>query len=735
MSELNQDKKILQDGRKAPLKDVEVSLRDQISEKLFDKLEEMKIGQKVVTLWNKGSYNRQQWLERQKAYLASWDEHLVSGTEGAFEGSSQLHIPMPFTVCKTMHARFLQAIWQDPPFNVKARNEASCDRVQVVSDVMRYYLMDGANYNKGVEEETDRWIWRWITQGSAIMKMSWDCKYTRFVDVQNVQVPAKPIVKNINGQETLVPQTKMVEREVPVTKKVFEGPVWRPINTEDFLMIGGEGDPDKAEVTIESDWLTASDIWTLADRKIFKENKVKIIVDGGGNKESGAIGADLKIARNQNAGKSSLDFEEDHEKYQFLEAYLRVDVDGSGIDSDVVVWVHVNSRELVRATYLHRVSPKGERPYSKCDYILRDGQEYGIGLPEILYPLSQEMDAIHNMRVDSGLIATMPFGFYRASSGIDPETISFSPGSLIPVDNPQTDVYFPQLGNRTVFGMQEEAAIQTMVERLTSISDLNMGIMSGQQGATRTATGSRALIGEMGANLDVFLRRLNRAWKKNIRYTFHMLQKRIPPGLSFRLTGDDGKDYWNFIKTQDDIAGDYDIEVSPNSSTSNPGVQQDNAQQILQMVSNPLAIQMGCVGPGQFYEAYRAMMQALGVKDYGKFIIKPQGYERQLTPIEEADRIVTGQDVPVLPNMDHQGFLELFQHIHDEDELNGQFDENQMGLLKIQAMKHERMMQALQAQQAQQANVSQMRMNAAQGQQQTSLGAQAPVPGNGQGNG
>lgn len=737
MSEINKDKKVIQDGRRAPLKDVDAPLRDQVVDKLYDKLEELEIGQKVVSLWTKGSANRQKWLERQKAYLSSWDEHLVRNTEGSFEGSSQLHIPMPFTVCKTMHARFVQAVWQDPPFNVKARNEASVDRTPVVTDVMRYYLMDGANFHKGVEEEVDKWIWRWITQGSAIMKMGWDCKYTRFIDVQPVQVPGKPIVKTIDGKEQLIPQSKMVEKEIAVTKKIFEGPVWRPINTEDILIVGGAGDPDRAEAVIEQDYLNASDMWTLADRKIFKVKVVEDIIDGGSDKESGAVGADLKIQRNHNAGHASLDSETDHDKYQVLEAYLQVDVDGSGINSEVVVWVHVKSRKLLRATYLHRISPKGERPYAKADYILRDGQEYGIGLPEVLYPLSQEMDAIHNMRIDSGLIATMPFGFFRASSGIDPETISYTPGSLIPVDNPQTDVYFPQLGNRTVFGMQEEQAIQTMVERLTSISDLNMGLLNGQ-GATRTATGARALVGEMGANLDIYLRRLNRGWKKCLRYTFHMVQKRIPPGLSFRLTGDDGKDYFRHIKTQDDISGDFDIEVSPNSSTSNPGVLQDNAQQIMQMTSNPLAIQMGCVGPGQFYEAMRNYYQALGVKDYGKYLLKPQGYERTLTPEEEANRILSGQEVPVTPNMDHAGFIQFFQMFHDDDELAGQFPVEALALLKIQAIKHQRMMEALQSQQAQQANISQMNMNAAQGQQQTSLGAQSATPNpavGGQGNG
>src|ERR1051325_9683233 len=127
MSNLNNDKLPVQEGRKNTLKDVDAPLRDQIVSKLFDKLEsdDINIGAKVTDIWTKGVANRSLWNERQRSWLASWDEHLMADTSGDFKGSSQLHIPMPWIVCKTLHARFIQAIWQDPPFHVRAQNEAS----------------------------------------------------------------------------------------------------------------------------------------------------------------------------------------------------------------------------------------------------------------------------------------------------------------------------------------------------------------------------------------------------------------------------------------------------------------------------------------------------------------------------------------------------------------------------------------------------------------------------------
>jgi hypothetical protein len=711
VAELNKDKAVLENGRKAPLKDADAPLRDQLVAKLLKKLRDMDIGHKVDTLWNKGNANRVEWMERQKAYLHSWDSHLIGDTDGPFDGSSQLHIPMPFTVIKTAHARYNQALWMDPPLNAKARNEASIERVPVVQDTMRYYLMDGANYGKGVEKVVDQWIWEWLAAGSAILKWRWDRKYTRYMDVANVTKPGVPrVVTDDSGKEQLVPTTVQEEQLVEVERKTFDGPCLKLVNIEDIVIVGGEGDPDDAEAVLEQDFLTASDLWSLSDQKVFDAAAVEEIIEAGPDRIEGSTNSDIKTQRAQNAGAAQVDAT-DHERYRIIEAYLTMDIDGSGINADVIVWVHPRTKAVLKATYLRLVSKSGERPYAKADYQLRKGQEFGTGLAELLYPLSKEMDAIHNMRLDFGMLSVMPFGFYRPSSGIDPTTIKLEPGALIPVDNPATDIVFPNLGNRTVFGMQEEAAIQQMVERLTSISDLNLGMMGGQ-GATRTATGANALMSEMSSNLDIYLRRLNRGWKKALRYLLHSLQSRIPAGTSFRLTGDDGKDYWRFIQTAKDLEGDFDIEVSPNSASSNPQIQQAQADQVLQLVSNPLAIQMGAVGPGQFYEAMKNALVARGVRDWGRYLMKPQGYERTLTPEEEANRLLRGMDVPVTPNQDHQGFIAFVEYVKQHDDLLGQFSEDQAIQLEAQSRKHAQMAQALAQAQAQAANVAQMQRNA-----------------------
>ena len=728
MSVLQNDKKVLDEGRKSPLKDVDASIVDQGVDKLVKRLVEDEMGTKIANMWERGNANRVLWLERMGAWLTSWDDHLLSDAEGPFAGSSNLHLPMPLIVIKTLHARFLQAVLGvDPPFSLRARAEAFTDRAPLISDMMRYALNSWAKHYRGIEEVMDKWLWSWISVGSGIKKWLWDVEYTTYAGVVKVLKPQPPKmgVHPMTGAEILIPQPPVeVEEEQYITEKVFDGPACQFIELEDIVIIGGEGNPQTADAVIQQDWLTASQLWTLADRKVFRKSAVEAVIDSGSDRRDAQVNSILKQARARSAGQAETDNDFDHDRYQVLEAHLKYDANGSGIFSDIIVHVHKRTREILKATYLRRVQKSGERPFMKIDFQPRNGQEFAVGMIEMLYPLSKEMDAMHNMRIDFGLISTMPFGFYRASSSIDATKIDIEPGVMIPVDNPHTDVYFPNLGNRTVFGQQEEESIQAMIERLSGISDMNLGMISGQ-GATRTATGTRALVGESSSNLDVHLRRLNRGWSASLEYLLHMLQQRVEPGLQFRITGDDGSDYWRQVRDQKDICGDYDIDLSANTSTSNRQIQQDTANQILQLTANPLDIQLQIVGAGGRYEALKNLLQSLGVKDFGKYISKPQGYTRSFSPEEAANRVLRGVDVPVLPQDDHQGFLDFFQHIHDTDELLGQFSEEQTIALAQQAKKHEQMLAAMQAAAAQAANAAQMQQNSINSAQQAPVGQNA----------
>ena len=92
---------------------------------------------------------------------------------------------------------------------------------------------------------------------------------------------------------------------------------------------------------------------------------------------------------------------------------------------------------MLRLTYLERACPGKMRPFTIKRFIDRPGSPYGIGLGEMLYGINNELDYIHNQRLDYGTLQNLPFGFIRASSELNqPKPIRLAPGTLYPTDDP-----------------------------------------------------------------------------------------------------------------------------------------------------------------------------------------------------------------------------------------------------------------------------------------------------------
>lgn len=728
-------KNILKDDPEKGL-EVEASLRDQQLEKLAKKLEEMDIAEKVVSMWNSENANRSEQLDRQDKYLEEIEEFIDPIYTPALEWSSTIHLPTILTVCKTFHARMFNALWGvDPPFVCRSRTAANSDRAPLVEELMRYTLRDWCNDYDGVEVELDKWLWYWITKGNGILKGRWNKKFTRFQDIKVEQYEDIEMQMDPNtGNSVPVPVIKEIEREVTKTEEVYNGPMLEVVSNEDIVVIGGQGDPQKADAVIEQAWYTASELWSLADQKLFRMKCVEEAIQGGKDYKVGTDSTSgIKQTQILQAGLSRLDGEQELDRYRILEAYIKVDVDGSGITSDVIVWVHARSREILRATYLRRVMISGKIPYFEISFHKRFGVGYSVGLPEMLYSLGKEIDAMHNINVDVGILSSLPFGFYRpTASSLKEEALPIEPGALIPVDNPQSDIYFPNLGVRTSFGFQEEASLMNQIERLTSISELNLGII-GAQGATRTATGTRAILGESSNNLNIYIQRMNRGWKRALRYVFEMLQHRIPPGFQFRVVGDDGEAYWRQIESKQELCGMYDFELDANSANSNKQIQIEQATMLYQATQNPIDLQLGLVTASNRYEAVINYYKVNGVKAVSKFVTKPQQHMLSLSPLEMLDRLLSGVDVAFNPTMDLQGFMAIVEEFMGNDELNGQFGPNQMAVLQAKAQEAGAMLQAIQQAQASAAvNMQQMQNTQASqvpGNQAPQAVQQQPAPG------
>jgi hypothetical protein len=715
--------------------EAEASLEDKSSDTLLTSLRDDKVGSIITQNWAKESSFLSEFLKRQAGQLDLLDNFSNAvGEANPFGGSSSLHVPMPFTVCKTYHARFMSGLLDiDPPFSVKARREDGTDAVQSIEDLMRFTLFSWANSGQGIDETIDTWIWNWCTTGTGIIKNRWLVEYEKYVDVEKKYIPAPPkLAVDAQGNNYEVPQWTWEEQEVTKTIRTQYCPQYDIVNNEDILIINGEGDPDKADMVLHRVYMSASELWTGVDRGIYDREVIEEMIRSGGNNplSPGDNGSEIKQLRKIKAGTTSFGTS-GRDVYEVIEACMKWDVDGSGIVTEIVVLVDKNTSQILRATYLRRVSRNGKRPYAVAHFHRRPGEPFGIGLLEILSPLSRELDLMHNTRIDNVLLQSTPFYIYRRTAGIDPEDVVLEPGAGIPVSD-MGDIQFPSLPNRTQFTSNEESVVYSYVERLTGISDLALGVLTSTQGATRTATGARALMGENNTNLSIHLRRLNRGFTRLLQNTWFMLKNKVEPGFSFRVLGDDGRDI--FREVTDIVMGvDVDFDVSANSTNSNKAVQSEVGQFLMSLTQNQLFLQAGLSDANKMYAAARHYLSSIGVKDVHRFVNRPVGYDYMPSPQEEFQRIVMGIAVQVQPGMDHEKAIAFLSSIlksqNEQSNPEAMLNEKQKLAVQDQLKSHIQMAQALQQQAAQQSAMNQMHTNMQMGVGGSMAGQGAPMPG------
>ena len=690
-----------------------VSLRDESVGTLADKCTEKDVGLKIQSMWRQHRAHTEEHAQRMEK-LQAWDE-FIDDHEMLYDGESNIHIPMPMIVLKTFHARMYQALLAvDPPFSVRAMQEAYQDDVEMVFGLMNWTLTEWSNHHQGVEEIVDRWLWNWCAFGSAVLKLRWDRKFTRFLDVRDEMVQGPSVWEVVIGEDGSIEEVEspsVVKRQIEevVTEKVFEGPCFEYVNKEDVAIIGHRN-IQQADAVIHREWMTADQLTSCALQGIFSKSVVDEIIGAGPDAEAGKLGMNIKQDRELHSGIHTLDINEDLSRYEILEAHIEVDINDDGLNESIIVWCAADTGRILRATYAHRVNKGGKRPFVNIEFIPREGHSYAMGLLEILHPLSIEMDFIHNVKVDIGLLAAQPFGFYRAATGMDPVKLRVKPGDLIPVDDPQGHVFFPNLGDRSGFFQQEEMLLMQHIERLTAINDINTATL-GRQGVARTATGVSALVSENSANLDIFIKRMQRGWRQALRLLWGMLQQRLPDGTEFRVTGQDGREYFHNVNRAD-LQCSVDFNIEATSANSNRQLMLEQAQQVLAQCMNPMFLQLGIVEPDNVFEALKDYFQALGKKDYTRFIKKSnlQSY-RILTAQEELRRILAGQRIDVSPELDHAGYMSLWEKVREQEGIEQMYGQDIVRAAEAQYEQHKTMMEAMQKQAGQIQQAAQQMFN------------------------
>ncbi len=529
-------------------------------------------------------------------------------------------------------------------------------------------------------------------------------------------------------------EDEKIEMVKHITLTVFDGP--KPI-VKDFddvfyphraanLQRPGPSNPNGSSHVLLRDYPTVDEIKSLRKSgyyDLFDAEKFKKL-DSAFSDESNS---EEKIQKDDFQGtiENSDPKNVSHTKLTRLLVFDSFDVDGDGLDEDVVFWYILEIDCIVKAMYQSEIYPGIRRPFAEAQFLPVKGRKRGISLLEMTEGTHDLIKQAFDQTADAGTITTTPFGFYRASGSMKQEVMRMYAGELYPLSDPKNDIYFPPMPNSSQsFGFNMMTILEQMQEKSTTVGDLQLGrVPPGQATALRSASGAQTILGQGEARPERILRRFFMGLVQMYEIIHSLNKVFLPEKKEYFITKAQplGKSPYKKLD-REVVKAEYAFGFQANVLNTSKEALQQTLGQMFQAYLNPVMLQMGLVTPENLYRLAKDMGSALGHSG-AEYLTAPSA-DSDLPKImaEEAFATIMDGEIPRgVPEEGTEAHLQKMQDLISSDAM-GLLDEGDREILKVY------MQQLLQR--VQQENKQQALVQAAQ-QQNSGGGAGGGAPGGG----
>lgn len=370
---------------------------------------------------------------------------------------------------------------------------------------------------------------------------------------------------------------------------------------------------------------------------------------------------------------------ESHKKLTRLMCFDMYDIDGDGIDEDVIWWMIKETETICKVKRLTEMYPANppRRPFAEATMIPVKGRRIGISYLEMGEGLHDASKELIDQTIDAGTIASSPFFFYKSTSLQKPEILTLAPGEGFPMADPTNDINFPNIQNSSqAFGLNMLTVLGQMRERLTMVGDLQAGkVPAGKSSALRTSGGIQQLISQAEARPERILRRFFLGMAEMYRQMHELNERFLPKDKQVKVSGtlDPGKDPYQNISDTSMIKGRFTFNFKANLFNMTKGNLQNALGSIMSVVVSPLALQAGITDPDKIYRLFRKYIESWGqnADEYLKAPTPQSG--QQLIQAEEAIISIMNDTLP--GGFPFEGFV---AHL---DKLTAFAQSNEFGLL------------------------------------------------------
>lgn len=362
-----------------------------------------------------------------------------------------------------------------------------------------------------------------------------------------------------------------------------------------------------------------------------------------------------------------------HDTLTRLICFDRYDIDGDGLDEDVIWWVILETKQLVKARVLQEVyptlKPTRPRPFAEASLFPVRGRRVGISLLEMMEGLHDAMKTLLDQTIDANTMGIVPFGFYRPTSSMQSEVLRLGPGELFPLADPSRDVNYPQIGNPQAQGMAINlfTILAQQEEKVTVIGDFQLGrVPAGKSTALRTTGGMQLLAGQGEARPERILRRFFGGLAQIFSIMHDLNQYFLPKMKQIRIQGvsKPGTDPYLDVPSSA-VRGEYQFKFRANAMNTSKQILQQTLQTLMSTYVSQIAIQLGISTPETIYNLLRDFGKALGSDPEASRYINPPtpGVGGPRLFAEEAMALMLQDQVPTGMPAEQGGWLEHLQKL------------------------------------------------------------------------
>lgn len=669
--------------------------------------------ERAINKFHAFEMDRIDWIRRREEFYLGWDDYLSPIRKGAWDGASNVHLPLTEVQAQALHALMMQAVFLNYPwFYVDPQEDVDIHRIVKIERFMKYVLERYANMHEGIYLAIDDWAWDLVTEGMGILSRNWQILQSRFVKVVENEAFFQQKVdfeKLFNDTEEkdfdrlareLIRQPYI---EQSIIRTTFNGPVVVAENPAYILFKGDVVDCtnlNEHQTVIKVCYFNRDTLLSFKQSDYADEEAVDQILDSPPDRKgmtgwtSGA-NRERRMADIQ-TGIKTINPNCAEDEWEVLCVFDRVNISGKNkkeeIADRVQYFVHEKTKTLLRWTYLDRISSDGKIPLHMGHLFRRPRRSMGRGVVQTMHPLNEVQDLLINQQIDAGLLANNPMFAFRGNSSFDPEHVKVEPGLGIKADDPNNDLRFFTWNVNPNWSLPIQGLVTSYAQQLTAIGPQQLGQIGPTVGALRSGAGVNALGANAALLHDVLIKRAKITISGLFNGLYQDCVERMPQSLQITVTGPDAQplfdDLGRPIKetiTREDLAKKIHFGLFANSQNLNREMQKNAALAIAQFSFQKLPVETGVVSPKNVYEIMKYLHQTLGTLRPDRFITEPQG--GTAVPLQfELQMIMQGVVPPiVLADPEHALKVEKYLEIQASEaaQLEVQYGKVHPDALKI----------------------------------------------------